>query len=118
MDIQSTNQPVVPQRPTAITVICIIGAIGLVLSLFALTVDFSVLGLGAWYKPYLIISILIGAASMWGLWTMQKWGAYLYAAMFVIGQVISISTVGFQLMGFLIGGAVTAIALYYSKQMR
>jgi hypothetical protein len=80
-----------PQRPTSITVICIIGFVGALISVPLLFTSIA-LNIGAWYPPYLAFSIVLGLTSMIGMWMMKKWGAYLYTGMAVVNQFILLAT--------------------------
>ena len=108
------------QRPIAITVICILGFIGTVLGLIGLllgSVFIAAIG-GTMLLIWSIVSVLVGLVALIGMWKMKKWGAYLYAALFVIGQVVFLVIGAWSLgLSFFIGLAVTLTALYYSKQM-
>jgi len=68
MEATSTN------RPTAITIICIIGFVGVIFSVLAFfSPIMSQLGeLYPWYPPYLGVSIVIGLICMVGLWMMKN----------------------------------------------
>jgi hypothetical protein len=107
-------------RPIAITVICVIGFIGVALGVPALL---AVVATGAattfpgWYLPYLGLTMLVGLASLIGLWQMKKWGAYLYAGMFVINQIILFATGLWTPGALIIPLIVTLIALSQLSKM-
>ncbi|HEX4641318.1 MAG TPA: hypothetical protein VH252_08025 [Chthoniobacterales bacterium] len=85
------NDAQVTQRPVAITVICILGFIGAALSI---PVIFSSTAsrVASWYPPVLGLSAAVGLICMIGLWKMKKWAVFLYTAMFVVIQVVLVST--------------------------
>ena len=75
------------KRPPAITIICVVGFAGALLSI---PMFFSPFGrtIGTWYLPYLFFSVVLGVACMIGLWQMRKWAVYTYTAFMVINQLI------------------------------
>ena len=78
------------QRPTAITVICVLGFIGAALS--ALLIFSPVASaVGSWYPPFLAVACLAGLASMIGMWMMKKWGVLLYTGMFCVAQAVMLA---------------------------
>ncbi|MHC1781443.1 MAG: hypothetical protein AB9891_01550 [Anaerolineaceae bacterium] len=105
-----------PKRPTSITVICIIGFIGALISIPLLFSSFAS-QIGSWYPPYLALSIVIGLASMIGMWLMKKWGAYLYTGMAVVNQVILLLTGLWTIMALVIPAVVVFFALRAVSKM-
>jgi hypothetical protein len=87
---EAPSQPA-NKRPVIITVICIIGFIGALLSIPILFTHFAS-DVGAWYPPFLGLSSIVGIISFIGLWRMRLWGLYLYLVMFVVAQVVLIAT--------------------------
>ena len=105
------------KRPKRITVICVFGALGMVL---AVPLAFSGVAraIGAWYPPYLLASALVGAACMAGFWFMRKWAAFTYAALFLVNQVVLITMGAWNIFSLLIPGIVTAVVFSVYKRMR
>jgi uncharacterized membrane protein (DUF2068 family) len=107
-------------RPVAITVICIIGFVGVAL---AVPVLLAALAAGAgsilptWYWPYLLVSIVVGLVALIGLWKMKKWGAYLYTAMFLINQCLLLATGLWSVGALIIPLIVVVIALSQLSKM-
>jgi hypothetical protein len=87
---QAPSQPA-NKRPVIITVVCIIGCLGALLSFPLLFTHFAS-GEGAWYPPFLGLSAIVGIISFIGLWRMRVWGLYLYLVVFVVAQVVLIAT--------------------------
>ena len=104
------------QRPTAITVICVLGFIG---SAFTIPMIFSDIAelIGEWYPPYLGLSAGIGLFSMIGLWKMKKWAAYTYTGLVVINQFVLFTMGVWSIMALLIPAIVVGIALYHVNKM-
>lgn len=75
------------KRPTSITIICVIGFVG---ALISLPLIFSSIAqqIGPWYPPYLGFSAVVGLVCMVGLWMMKKWAAYTYTGLVVLNQVV------------------------------
>ena len=106
------------QRPVAITVICILSAIGIVLGVIGLVAATSALSAFApWYPIYAGISIIIGAICTYGLWMMKKWALFLYTAIFVLNQIIAFMLGAFSLVGLAIPLIVVVICWMYQARM-
>jgi len=105
------------KRPIAITVICIIGFIGAVLTipmLFSSTVQ----GIAPWYPPLLAVSAAIGLACMIGLWMMRRWAVYTYTAFAAVTQVIMFSTGLWNPIGLIIPLIIIIVMFIYLPRMR
>jgi hypothetical protein len=98
------------KRPTSITVICIIGFIG---ALLTVPLIFSPLAqqVGAWYPPYLGFSAVVGLACMIGLWMMKKWSAYTYTGLVALNQVVMLAMGVWNIFALLIPAVVIFFAL-------
>ncbi|MBD2204921.1 hypothetical protein H6G33_04320 [Calothrix sp. FACHB-1219] len=77
-------------RPVAITVICIIGFVGLIPS-FLLIFSPVAAGIGAWYPPFLALASVGGLISFIGMWLMKKWGVYAYIGLTMMSQIVLIT---------------------------
>jgi hypothetical protein len=104
------------QRPVAITVICVLSAIGIVLSIPVLFTDVA-WQIAAWYPIYIGISAIIGAVCTYGLWTMKKWALYLYTALFVLNQIILLMLGVWSIIALIIPLIVVAICWAYQARM-
>jgi hypothetical protein len=78
------------KRPTAITIICVMGFIGAVFTI-PLIFSHKTNHIGSWYPAYLILSSIIGFLCMIGLWNMKKWAAYTYTSFVGLNQIILIT---------------------------
>jgi hypothetical protein len=74
-------------------------------------------GLPSWYMPYLVLTMLVGLASLIGMWKMKKWGALLYAVMFAVNQCILFATGLWTPGALIIPLIVTVIALSQLPKM-
>jgi hypothetical protein len=114
----SPTAPTAPNRPVAITVICIISAIGIVLSVIGLLMAFTALSaIAAWYPFWAAVSIALGAACTYGFWMMKKWALILYSVLFVVQQLIGLTTGSWSVISLIIPLIVLAICWYYQDQM-
>jgi hypothetical protein len=111
------NDTASPQRPAAITVICILGFIGAALTI-PLIFSSVASAIGAWYPPYLGLSAIIGLVCMIGLWQMRKWAVYLYTAFCVLNQVVLMAMGVWTIFALLIPAIVIAIGFAYISKMR
>jgi len=104
------------KRPTSITVICVIGFIG---ALITIPLIFSSIAqqIGAWYPPYLGFSAIVGLACMVGLWMMKKWAAYTYTGFVALNQVVLLAMGVWNFMALLIPAVVIFFALKHVKKM-
>ncbi|VAW78349.1 hypothetical protein MNBD_GAMMA12-3786 [hydrothermal vent metagenome] len=104
------------KRPTSITVICVIGFVG---ALITVPLIFSQIAqqIGAWYPPYLGFSAVIGLVCMIGLWMMKKWAAYTYTGFVALNQVILLAMGVWNIMALLIPTVVIFFALKNVSKM-
>lgn len=94
-------------RPTAITVICILGFIGSALSVLGIMAVSAAMALApgkipSFLLPWMIVSTIVGLISLIGYWMMKKWGVLLYTSFFVINQIILVATHNFGIFGLII----------------
>ena len=104
------------KRPTSITVICVIGFLG---ALISLPLIFSPIALqiGSWYPPYLGVSSIVGLVCMVGLWTMKKWAAYAYTGFVALNQIVLLAMGVWNVMALLIPAVVIFFALKHVSKM-
>jgi hypothetical protein len=113
---EPTQQSNEKKRPTAITVVCVIGFIGAALVL-PLVFSAASSKIGSWYPAYLGFSAIIVLVCMGGLWNMQKWAAYTYTSLFVINQIVLLTMGVWNIVSLLIPAIVISIALPHLKKM-
>jgi hypothetical protein len=104
------------KRPIAITVICILGFLGVALSIPLIVSDIAGM-VGPWYPPYLALGVVVGLACMVGLWMMKKWAVIAYTMMIVINQVVMLAMGVWNVMAIIIPGIVIAIGFSYFSRM-
>jgi hypothetical protein len=105
------------QRPFPITLICLIGFIGVLISIPLIFSPFVSM-FGAWYPPYLALSVVVGFVSMLGLWKMRRWGLFLYTAAFFINQIILLKAGLWNPMGLALPLVVILIGFSTLPRMR
>ncbi|NCT55976.1 hypothetical protein GW755_03990 [bacterium] len=103
-------------RPISITIICILGFLGILPSVF-LVFSEAAKSIGSWYPPYLGLSIVFGLISFTGMWLMKKWGAYLYSGFFLLNQILMIYMGVWNIFALVLPGVVVGVALYNLKKM-
>ena len=116
IDNQVNEKQEEKKRPTAITVICVLGFIG---AAFTIPLIFSDIAgqIGSWYPPYLGLSAIIGLVCMVGLWQMKKWAAYTYTGFVGLNQIVLLTMGVWNVMSLLIPAIVVGIALTHLKKM-
>jgi hypothetical protein len=104
------------KRPTSITVICVIGFLG---ALITVPLIFSSIAqqIGTWYPPYLAFSAVVGLFCMVGLWMMKKWAAYAYTGFVAVNQVVMLAMGVWNIMALLIPAIVIFFALKHVSKM-
>lgn len=120
--IQHTLSTIIHSKtkaPLPVKIICILGFIGSALAALGIIMNLSSLaGVGSFFLIYYAIAVAAGFLSLVWLWQMKKNGASLYAGLFAGSQVVMLMYGVWTLnLTFFIGLAVTAIALYYGKNM-
>ncbi|VAW95911.1 hypothetical protein MNBD_GAMMA21-1580 [hydrothermal vent metagenome] len=116
-DVGLTGDNEIHKRPIIITIICIIGFIGGLVSVPLIFSDIAS-SIGSWYPPYLGLSVIIGFACFVGFWQMRKIAAYTYAGFVGINQVVMLSMGVWNIGALLIPGIIVIITFSYLKKMR
>jgi hypothetical protein len=104
-------------RPTAITVICILGFIGGLLTIPFIFTNIA-RNIGAWYPPYLAFSAVVGFVCMVGLWKMRRWAVFTYTGFVALNQIVMLAMGVWSVFALLIPGIVIAIAFTHLSKMR
>jgi hypothetical protein len=104
------------KRPVAITVISILGFIGIPFAIILILSKFA-FRVGNWYPPLLAVSSIVRFICSIGLWKMKKWAVYLYFSLVVLVQMVEIS-IGVWKIASLITPIITiAILMNFLKKM-
>lgn len=104
-------------RPTAITVVCVLGFIGALLTIPAILLSLK-LPVAIWYPPFLALSAIIGLVCMFGLWQMKRWAVFAYTAFVILNQIVLMTTGDWNIFALIIPGIVIAIGFKYLPRMR
>lgn len=104
-------------RPTAITVICVIGFIGGLVTIPMIFTDVA-RNIGAWYPPFLAFSAVVGFVCMVGLWKMRRWAVFVYSGFVAFNQIVLLAMGVWNVLALLIPGIVIAIGFTHLSKMR
>ena len=117
--MENFNSPagVAPVRPLAITIICVIGFLGALLSL-PLALSPIARGIGAWYSPYLLLSAAIGLACMFGFWNMRKLAVFVYAGLTIVNQIVLLSSGNWNILALIVPAVIVGITASQLSKMR
>ena len=110
------NDTPTPNRPTVITVICILGFIGAALTI-PLIFSNATRSIGSWYPAYLGASAVVGLICMVGLWKMKKWAVFLYTLLAAVNQVVLFSMAVWNPFALLIPVVIIAIGFANLSKM-
>jgi hypothetical protein len=104
------------ERPTSITIICVIGFFG---ALVSLPIVFSPLAqqVGSWYPPYLGFASIVGLACMIGLWRMKKWAPYTYTSLVALNQIVLLAMGVWNILALVLPAIVAFFALKHVSKM-
>jgi hypothetical protein len=115
---QAVGDPaVVQQRPIAITIVCVIGFLGLIPAVWV-TFSEAARNVGPWYPPFMGVSMMVGLASFAGLWMMRRWALYLYTGFGAVVQAILLATGLWQPLAALLPLIIVGIGFAYFSRMR
>jgi hypothetical protein len=112
--IRISTRPIdeVIDRPTVITIICIMGFIGTALSI---PMVFSEIAkqIGSWFGPYAGFVAVANLICMIGLWRTRKWGLYTYSILVLVNQSVLITKGEWNLYVLIVQVTIILIALYH-----
>ncbi len=81
-------------RGKFLTIMLVFGAFGVLSSLYTLTNTSAIAtaygSVPAWFLPYTIVGLALGAAFLYGAWMWKKWAVYLYGVQFGLGLLIQL----------------------------
>ena len=108
------------QRPTSITLICVIGIfVALVTGMAAVFSPMvaQALQMSGQYPPYVVASEIVAVVCFVGLWMMKKWAAYTYLGFVALNQVALLAMGVWNVMGLLIPAVVIFFVLRNVSKM-
>lgn len=99
-------------RPTAITIVCIMGFVGTALSI---PMVFSEIAkqIGSWFGPYAGFVTIANLICMVGLWRTRKWGLYSYSILVLLNQIVLIAKGEWNFYVLIIQLTIVLISLYH-----
>ena len=103
-----------PERPWAISVVCIVGVLG---TAAILLVDRHSLRSPEWERAWTMVTAVIVGVSMVGLWLMKKWGVIVFAVWAVAQQCVHLAMGCWTIYDIAIPGIMTAVALRHCSEM-
>jgi len=119
------------QRPTILTVICVLGFIAIslgILSMIALIIDIStssqifpadLVNISLPNALFALLLASISLVSLIGIWLMRKWGAISYIIIGLVSYAHSIWMNGFSFgISHVISLVIIFFLIYYFKRMR
>jgi len=104
-------------RPTSITIVCILGLLGALISIPLIFTDVA-RSIGAWYPPYLAFSAVVGAVCMIGFWIMRKWSVFAYTAFCALNQIVLLAEGHWNVLALVIPGIVIGIGFANLSKMK
>ena len=107
---QPGNQPI--DRPTVITVICILGFVGTALSIPMVFTEVA-RQIGSWFGPYAGFTAIANLICMIGLWHTKRWGLYGYTLLVVINQIVLATKGEWNMSVLIVQVAIVLIVLYH-----
>jgi hypothetical protein len=105
------------RRPVIITVLCILGFLAAAGNIPTVFAD-SARNVGAWYPPFLALSVIVTVVSMIGVWKMHRWAVFLYTGFAVVTQVLVLAMGVWNLTAILVRLAVIIIMFSQIGKMR
>jgi hypothetical protein len=105
-----------PNRPVSLTVICILGFLGTLVSIPLIFTSIA-RQIGAWYPPYLAFSVAVGLTCISGLWMMKKWAAYTYTGFVILNQFILLAAGRWNILALVVPAIVVFFALTNLSRM-
>lgn len=104
-------------RPTLITVLCVLGFIGGLITVPMIFTDTS-RSMGAWYPPYLALCAVVGFVCMVGLWKMRRWAVFTYSGLVAVNQIVMFAMGIWTIFALVIPGIFIALMFSQVSKMR
>jgi len=76
-----------PEKPLAVTAICVIGLINAT-QMINLILSPMARQLGTFYPVYFMLSVIISLACIGGLWFLKRWAALAYGLILICNQLV------------------------------
>ena len=95
-----------------ITILCILGLVAAAANLPTIFSD-RARSVGAWFPPFLALSVIVTLVCMIGLWKMRRWAVFLYTGFAVLVLVLAVTVGCWNLTAQLV--RVTVIVIMFSQ---
>ncbi|MGZ8955978.1 MAG: hypothetical protein ACXW0Q_15035, partial [Methylovulum sp.] len=105
-----------PEKPFAITAICVIGVINAT-QMINLVISPMAKQLGAIYPLYFTASVITSIACIIGLWFLKRWAALVYAAILVGNQIALLSMGLWEFTAVVIPAVIIGVLFKYLDRM-
>ncbi|MDQ1299709.1 MAG: hypothetical protein QG636_377 [Patescibacteria group bacterium] len=111
------------KRPVIISIICVVGFLGGILSLAGIIIPASramlVESYGMSFVILTAVLTILTFASLIGFWKMKKWGLYTYIVATVLGMVGGLYLgLPFNVLSYIVPTAIVVTGLFYFKRFR
>jgi len=77
------------RRPLVITLLCVFGLIGAATNVPTIFAD-AARKVGAWFPPFLSLSVAVTVICMIGLWKMRRWAVFVYTGFAIVALVLAL----------------------------
>jgi hypothetical protein len=105
------------RRPVIIMVLCVLGLIGAAGNVPTIFAD-AARNVGAWFPPFLALSVVVTVVCMIGLWKMRRWAVFVYTGLALVALVIALMTGAWNVTAQLVRVAVIAVMFFQISKMR
>lgn len=110
------ESPLNPEKPLAITAICVIGLINAT-QMINLILSPMAKQLGAGYPVYFMLSVLVSLACIGGLWFLKRWAALAYGAILICNQLVLLKMGFWELTAAVIPVIIIGLLFKYFDKM-
>jgi hypothetical protein len=105
-----------PDKPFAITAICVIGVINAI-QMLNLILSPMAKQAGAIYPIYFSCSVLISLICLIGLWLLKRWAALVYSAVLIVNQLVLVAMGYWELTAAIIPAAIIVLLFKHLDKM-
>jgi len=105
-----------PEKPLAVSAICIIGIIN-VIQMLNLILSPMAKQPGAVYPLYFSLSVVISLVCIGGLWVLKRWAALVYSAVLICNQLVLLVMGYWEMTAAIVPAAIILLLLKYLDKM-
>jgi hypothetical protein len=107
-DADTMNESAAKERPATISLLCILGFLGVASGLLTINSSFNK-ALGTTFQAYYAVVLLISLVAYIAMWKMKKWGAVLYCVLSVVHLGVSLLVLHFMFITMLLAVALNVV---------